>query len=82
MDGLCFKYCQLTHAEKDALITVLLKRIEALEALLNTPPKTPGNASLPPSQDDKANKDKTQGPKETQGKRAGVRAYACSGRAS
>ncbi len=48
---------QLTHEEKDALIRALWAQVQALtarvaelEARLGTPPKTPDNSSLPPSQ--------------------------------
>ena len=53
----------LTEAEKDALIRLLLarletaeKRIAALEAKLKEPPKTPDNSSLPPSNGQKPNR--------------------------
>ena len=54
---------KLTEAEKDALILVLLARLEAaekriaeLEARLGEPAKTSDNSSLPPSQGPKANR--------------------------
>jgi transposase len=47
---------QLSHAEKDALILALWRRLDAaerriaeLEAKLAEPPKTPDNSSVPPS---------------------------------
>ncbi len=67
----------LSPAEKDALIKVLLARVEALrvevEALrtenaalrdkLSRPPKTPHNSSTPPSQGPKANRETAAKPK-------------------
>src|SRR5215218_9734848 len=54
---------RLTEAEKDALILALWARVQALTARvaelaarLNEPPKTPGNASLPPSKGHEANR--------------------------
>jgi len=61
---------QLTHDEKDALIRALWAQVQALtvqvqalaarvaelEAKLGTPPKTPDNSSLPPSQGKKPNR--------------------------
>jgi len=58
----------LTSAQKDALVTTLLARLEAMEgriaglekenavlrAQLKLPPKTPDNSSKPPSQGHKA----------------------------
>ncbi len=52
----------LSHAEKDALIAELLKRIEGLEARLDgsgKPPKTPRNSSKPPSSGQKASESVT-----------------------
>jgi len=53
----------LSHAEKDALIRALwaqvqrlTARVEALEARLAEPSKTPDNSSLPPSKGQKPNK--------------------------
>jgi transposase len=43
-------------AQQAAQIAALTKRVEALEAKLGTPPKTPTNSSLPPSQGDKPNR--------------------------
>ena len=47
---------QLSHDQKDALITALMAQVAALtarvaelEAKLGVPPKTPDNSSLPPS---------------------------------
>src|SRR5229473_361357 len=37
-------------------IDVLMKRVEALEAELGKPPKTPDNSSVPPSQGQKPNR--------------------------
>lgn len=54
-------FTSMTHAEKDALIAALLKRIEALERQLGLPRKTPGNSSIPPSHGRKANKDRQSG---------------------
>ena len=52
----------LSHAGKDALIHSLLAEIQALttraadlEARSGGPPKTPGNASVPPSKGQKVN---------------------------
>ncbi len=63
----------LTHEEKDALIRALWAQVQALtarvaelEARLGTPPKTPGNSSLPPSKGQKPNrpeKAKRHGPR-------------------
>jgi len=61
---------RLTHEEKDALIRALWAQVQALtaqvqalaarvaelEAKLGTPPKTPDNSSLPPSQGKKPNR--------------------------
>src|ERR671915_1190594 len=53
----------LSHDEKDALIHALWAQVQALtarvaelEAKLGTPPKTPDNSSLPPSQGQKPNR--------------------------
>ncbi len=60
----------LTHEEKDALILALwaqvqgltaqvqtlMARVAELEARLGTPPKTPDNSSVPPSQGKKSNR--------------------------
>lgn len=49
----------LGKLEKPELIELVLKleqRIAALEARLGSPPKTPGNSSLPPSKGEKANR--------------------------
>jgi transposase len=71
---------RLSHAEKDALIRALWAQVQALtaqvqtltarvaelEARLGVPPKTPDNASLPPSAGQKANrneKPKRKGPR-------------------
>lgn len=74
-------FTSLTHAEKDALIlrllhqnAALLKRIEALEAKLGTPRKTPENSSIPPSQGRKSNKDKTPGSGKRKGRQGVARA--------
>jgi transposase len=54
---------KLTETEKDALILALwaqvqtlTARVAELQARLNQPPKTPGNSSLPPSREHKANR--------------------------
>ena len=59
---------RLTEAEKDALILAqwrqigaLTARLSALEAKLGSPPKGPGNSSVPPSQGRKANKPRGSG---------------------
>src|SRR3954471_8094352 len=44
-------------------IGVLTKRVEALEAELGKPPKTPDNSSVPPSQGHKANGESETKPK-------------------
>jgi transposase len=78
----------LSHAEKDALILALWqrldlaeRRIEELEAKLGEPPKTPDNASVPPSKGQKANqveKAKRQGPRRgSLGRTGGGRPLAC-----
>jgi len=60
---------RLTHEEKDALVLalwgqvqalgaqvqILVARVAELEARLGTPPKTPDNSSVPPSQGKKSN---------------------------
>ncbi|MFL5279668.1 MAG: DUF6444 domain-containing protein [Rhodopila sp.] len=57
---------RLSHDEKDALIRALwaqvqalTARVAALEARLEAPPKTPDNASLPPSAGQKAKRGET-----------------------
>ena len=52
---------QLSHDQKDALITALMAQVAALtarvaelEAKLGLPPKPPDNSSLPPSKGQKA----------------------------
>jgi transposase len=57
---------RLSHDEKDALIRALwaqvqalTARVAALEARLEAPPKTPDNASLPPSVGQKAKRGET-----------------------
>src|SRR5271166_885569 len=52
---------QLSHDQKDALITALMAQVAALtarvaelEAKLGLPPKTPDNSSVPPSKGQKA----------------------------
>jgi transposase len=71
---------KLTEAEKDALILALWARVAELEVRLNQPPKTPGNASLPPSKGHKANrpeKGKRPGPRQgSLGRAGGGRALA------
>jgi transposase len=78
----------LSHAEKDALIRVLwaqvrslTARVEALEARLSEPGKTPGNSSLPPSKGQKPNKPeraKRIGPRKgSLGRKGGGRPLAC-----
>jgi transposase len=47
---------RLSHDEKDALIRALWAQVADLEARLGVPPKTPDNASLPPSAGQKANR--------------------------
>ena len=54
----------LSRDEKDALIHALWAQVQALtarvaelEAKLGSPPKTPSNSSLPPSQGQKPNRD-------------------------
>jgi transposase len=47
---------RLTEAGKDALILALWARVAEPGARLNAPPKTPGNASLPPSKGHEANR--------------------------
>ena len=77
----------LTHDEKDALIRALWAQVQALtarvaelEARLGTPPKTPGNSSLPPSKGQKPNrpeKAKRHGPRPgSMGRVGGGRALA------
>jgi transposase len=51
----------LDRAELKALVLQLLARVEALEARLAQPPKTPDNSSLPPSSGQKANVGATGG---------------------
>jgi transposase len=60
----------LSSSEKDTLISVLMARLDALEAenamlreKLNLPPKTPDNSSKPPSQGQKPNGETTAKPK-------------------
>ena len=78
----------LSHAEKDALIRMLwaqvqslTARVEALEARLVEPGKTPDNSSLPPSQGQKPNKPekaKRIGPRKgSLGRKGGGRPSAC-----
>ncbi|MGH7055113.1 MAG: DUF6444 domain-containing protein [Stellaceae bacterium] len=43
-------------AQQARQIEALTRRVEELEAKLGTPPKTPANSSLPPSQDHKPNR--------------------------
>ena len=72
---------RLSHDEKDALIRALwaqvqalTARVAALEAKLGTPPKTPGNSSVPPSKGQKPNrpdKAKRGGPRKGSLGRAG-----------
>lgn len=73
----------MTHAEKDALIVAqaemiarLLERIEALEAKLGLPKKTPENSSIPPSQGRKPNRDKQPGGGKRKGRPGVSRALA------
>lgn len=66
----------MTHAEKDALIGVLLKRIEELESKLGGPPKTPRNSSVPPSSERKSNKDKFSGGGKRKGRKGVSRSLA------
>ncbi len=73
---------QLSVAEKDALVVALCTRLNAalvepltarvaeLEAMLNEPPKTPDNSSVPPSHGHKA--DKPLRRKRRKGRRPGV----------
>jgi hypothetical protein len=63
-------FSSLSSSEKDALIGTLLARVDALIAQnaalrerLNLPPKTPGNASTPPSQGHKASGESETKPK-------------------
>jgi Family of unknown function (DUF6444) len=51
---------RLTPAEKDALILALWAQVQALEAKLGLPPKTPDNSSVPPSRGHKANRPQMQ----------------------
>jgi transposase len=78
----------LSHAEKDALIRALwaqvqslTARVEALEARLSDPSKTPDNSSLPPSKGQKPNrpeKTKRVGPRQgSMGRKGGGRPLAC-----
>jgi transposase len=78
----------LSHAEKDALIRALwaqvqslTARVEALEARLTEPGKTPDNSSLPPSKGQKPNKPekvKRIGPRKgSLGRQGGGRPLAC-----
>jgi transposase len=78
----------LSHAEKDALIRALwaqvqslTARVEALEARLAEPGKTPDNSSLPPSKGQKPNKPekaKRIGPRKgSLGRKGGGRPLAC-----
>src|ERR1700674_5667010 len=48
-------------------IDVLMKRVEALEAELGKPPKTPDNSSLPPSQGHKPNRAERRAAKKRKG---------------
>ena len=79
---------RLSHAEKDALIRALwaqvqslTARVEALEARLAAPGKTPDNSSLPPSKGQKPNKPETIqriGPRiGSLGRKGGGRPLAC-----
>jgi transposase len=78
----------LSHAEKDALIRALWRRLEAaerriveLEARLAEPGKTPDNSSLPPSKGQKPNraeKARRVGPRQgSLGREGGGRPLAC-----
>jgi transposase len=78
----------LSHAEKDALIHALwaqvqhlTARVEALEAKLADPAKTPDNSSLPPSKGQKSNKPKQVkrvGPRKgSLGRQGGGRLLSC-----
>jgi transposase len=78
----------LSHAEKEALIRALwaqvrspTARVEALEARLAEPSKTPDNSSLPPSKGEKPNKPekaKRIGPRKgSVGRKGGGRPLAC-----
>ena len=78
----------LSHAEKDALIRALwaqvqnlTARVDALEARLAEPGKTPDNSSLPPSKGQKPNKPekaKRIGPRKgSLGRKGGGRPLAC-----
>jgi transposase len=78
----------LSHAEKDALIRALWRRLEMaeqriaeLEARLGEPGKTPANSSLPPSKGQKPNqpeKAKHSGPRQgSLGRKGGGRPLAC-----
>jgi len=78
----------LSHAEKDALIRALWRRLEAaerriveLEARLAEPGKTPDNSSLPPSKGQKPNqpeKARRVGPRQgSLGRQGGGRPLAC-----
>jgi transposase len=71
-----FELSGMTHAEKDALIFALLKRVEALEAKHGQPRKTPANSSIPPSQSRKPNKDKKPGDAKRKGRKGVSRALA------
>ena len=78
----------LSHAEKETLIRALwaqvqslTARVEALEARLAEPGKTPDNSSLPPSKGQKPNepeKAKHSGPRQgSLGRKGGGRPLAC-----
>jgi transposase len=63
-------FSSLSSTEKDALISTLLARVDALIAenaalreRLKLPPKTPGNSSVPPSQGHKASGESEPKPK-------------------
>lgn len=47
---------QLSREQLIELVLALAKRVEALEARLNEPPKNSGNSSVPPSRDRKPNR--------------------------
>jgi transposase len=63
-------------ARQSVQIETLTKRIEALEAKLGKPPKTPTNSSVPPSQGQKPNRAERRAAKKRKGHPGAFRALA------